>query len=44
MNHAALLVEISDALSNLKNDVFRKIFTEVSEFDNLMEQLPSFHD
>lgn len=44
MNDAALLVQISDAMGNLKNDVPCKIFAEVGEFNNLMKQFPSLHD
>ena len=44
MNHAALLVQISDALGNLENDMPCKTFAEVGEFNNLVEQFPSFQD
>jgi hypothetical protein len=38
--HNALdLVQVVNALGNLKNDVACEVFGEVGEFDNLMEQL-----
>ena len=44
MNHAALLVQVSDTLGDLENDMPCEIFAEVSKFDDLMEQFPSLHD
>lgn len=37
VDNAALFVEISNAMSNLKDDVSRKVFTKIREFDNLVE-------
>jgi hypothetical protein len=44
VNNAAFLVEVSDALCDLEDDVPRQVLTEVSQLDDLVEELsPSHH-
>ncbi len=43
MDDASFLVKVANALGDLKNDVTSKVFAEVRQFDDLMEQLATLH-
>ena len=43
MHDAALLVEVTDALSDLDDDMSRKGLAEVRELDDLVEEFAAFH-
>lgn len=44
MHHAALLVQMPDALRHLDDDVAGQSLAKVGELYDLMEQLATFHD
>jgi len=43
MDNTTFLVEITDTLGNLENDVPRQVLTEICQFDDLVEQLSALH-
>jgi hypothetical protein len=43
VDHTSLLVQITDALGDLDNDMSRKSLRKVCELDNLVEELAAFH-
>lgn len=44
VNHTSLLVQVSNAVSDLEDDVPAELFAKVRELDNLVEELSSLHD
>lgn len=44
MHDALLLVEITDAVSNLHDHVARELFGKVGELDDLVEELAALHE
>lgn len=43
VNDSLLLVKIADTLGDLSDDVPRELLGEVSELDDLVEELSAFH-
>ncbi|MBZ6433749.1 MAG: hypothetical protein LBE64_22670, partial [Acinetobacter pittii] len=43
MDDTLLLMQISDRVRDLQNDMSRELFREVRELDDLVKQLAAFH-
>lgn len=44
MHDTSFLMQVTDGIGDLQNDMPREVFAEVREFDNLVKQFATLHD